>query len=58
MSPDSHSASPAKPDSYDNIRLHTDWSEHIVTIVATSLAVLIVAVIAVLMGMACFFVGA
>lgn len=49
---DSHPASPAKPDSYDNIRLHTDWSEHIVTMVATSIAVLIVAVIAVLMGMA------
>ena len=49
---DSHPASPAKPVSYEDIRLHTDWSEHIVTMVATSIAVLIVAVIAVLMGMA------
>ncbi len=32
--------------------LYPDWSEHIVTIVAASLAVLIVALIAVVMGMA------
>lgn len=32
--------------------LYTDWSEHIVTIVAASLAVLVVALIAVVMGMA------
>lgn len=52
MSLDSHTASPAKPVSYDDIGLHPDWREHIVTVVATSIAVLIVAVIAVLMGMA------
>ena len=32
--------------------LYPDWSEHIVTIVAASLAVLVVALIAVVMGMA------
>ena len=49
---DSHNASPAKPVSYYDIGLHPVWGERIVTVVATSLAVLIVAVIAVLMGMA------
>jgi hypothetical protein len=32
--------------------LYPDWSEHIVTIVAASLAVLVVALMAVVMGMA------
>ncbi len=32
--------------------LYPDWSEHLVTIIAASLAVLIVALIAVVMGMA------
>src|SRR5450759_1668979 len=45
---DSHPASPAKPVSYEDIRLHPSWTEHIVTMVATSIAVLIGAVIAVL----------
>jgi len=49
---DSHPASPIEPVSYDESGLHPNWSEHIVTVVATSIAVLIVAVIAVLMGMA------
>ena len=35
-----------------NKRLRANWSERIVTVVAASIAVLIVAVIAVLMGMA------
>jgi hypothetical protein len=52
MSSDSHPASPTKTVSYETISLHAGWNEHIVTIVATSIAVLIVAVIAVLMGMA------
>lgn len=52
MSLDSHTASPAKSVSYDDVGQHPVWGEHLVTIVATSLAVLIVAVIAVLMGMA------
>ena len=34
------------------VRLHPDWSERAVTVVAASIAVLIVATIAVLMGMA------
>jgi hypothetical protein len=52
MSSDTHPASPAEPDRYDDIGRHPVWGEHLVTVVATSLAVLIVAVIAVLMGMA------
>ena len=52
MSLDSQPASPAEPVSYDEIAPHPKWGEHIVTVVATSIAVLIVAVIAVLMGMA------
>ena len=48
---DSHTASPVEPVSYDDTGLHPDWSEHIITVVATSIAVLIVAVIAVLIGM-------
>lgn len=32
--------------------LHPNWSEHVVTVAAASIAVLIVATIAVLMGMA------
>jgi hypothetical protein len=49
---DSHPASPIEPVSYGDRGLHSNWGEHIVTVVATSLAMLIVAVIAVLMGMA------
>ena len=52
MSLDLHAATPAEPVSYDDIALHPNWGERIVTVVATSIAVLIVAVIAVLMGMA------
>lgn len=51
MSFDFHSASSAEPANYDDRGLHSNWREHIVTVVATSVAVLIVAVIAVLMGM-------
>ena len=52
MSLDIHTASPTEPVAYDDIGLHPNWSERIVTVVATSIAVLIVAVIAVLLGMA------
>ncbi|MBI3705716.1 MAG: hypothetical protein HY244_18125 [Rhizobiales bacterium] len=52
MSSDNPHASPLKPARYDNVGHHPVWSERIATVVATSLAVLIVAVIAVLMGMA------
>jgi hypothetical protein len=52
MSIDLHSASPAEPAGYKVIGLRANWSERIVTVVAVSIAVLIVAVIAVLMGMA------
>ena len=46
-----HSAA-AEPGGYESLRLRTNWSEGIVTIVAVSTAVLIVAIIAVCMGMA------
>ncbi len=49
---DSHPASPLEPVNYGDGRLHPNWSEHTITAVAISLAILIVAVIAVLMGMA------
>ena len=52
MSLDSPTASSAEPVSYDDSGLYPVWGEHLVTVVATSIAVLIVAVIAVLMGMA------
>ena len=50
-----HTISPYAPDEPAADRLGVldpDWSEHVVTIVAASLAVLIVAFIAVVMGMA------
>jgi hypothetical protein len=51
-SPDAHSATPGEPGGYESLRLRTNWSEGIVTVVAVSTAVLIVAIIAVCMGMA------
>jgi hypothetical protein len=50
-----HTIHPDAPDepAADRLGAHyPDWSEHIVTIVAASLAVLVVALIAVVMGMA------
>jgi hypothetical protein len=50
-----HTTRPDAPDEPAADRLgalYPDWSEHIVTIVAASSAVLIVALIAVVMGMA------
>jgi hypothetical protein len=52
MSFHSQTTSPTEPVRYDDVGLHPNWSEHMVTVVATSIALLIVAVIAVLMGMA------
>jgi len=52
MSPDYRSASSAEPVDYDDIAPPSNWRERAVTVVATSIAVLIVAVVAVLMGMA------
>jgi len=51
MSLDSHSATPDEPAGYRVIGLPANWSERIVTGVAVSMAVLIVALVAVLMGM-------
>jgi hypothetical protein len=50
-----HTTHPDAPDEPAAERLGTlypDWSEHLVTIIAASTAVLIVALIAVVMGMA------
>jgi len=44
--------SPEEPAADRIAALYPDWSEHIVTVVAASLAVLVVALIAVVMGMA------
>ena len=51
MSLDFHAASSAPPAAYDDTEPHPNWGERIVTVFATSIAVLIVAAIAVLMGM-------
>ena len=48
---DIHSASPPDPVAYDELGLQPNWRERVVTVVATSMAVLIVAITAVLMGM-------
>ncbi len=45
-------AAPTEPPPDGVVGLYPDWGERIVTIVAASLAVLIVALIAVVMGMA------
>lgn len=50
MSLDVRSALPADP-VYDDIRLQPNWRERVIVVVATSLAVLTIAIIAVLMGM-------
>jgi len=54
MSLDNHIAYPAptKPTAGGVVGFVSDWSERIVTVLAAGCAVLIVAVIAVLMGMA------
>jgi hypothetical protein len=52
MSLEVQSANPPEPAAYDHIGLRANWGERAVTVVAVSMAVLIVAVIAVLMGMA------
>jgi hypothetical protein len=52
MSLEVDSTTPPEPAAYDYIGLRAGWGERAVTAVAVSMAVLIVAVIAVLMGMA------
>jgi hypothetical protein len=47
---DSHTALPADSVRYDDATLHPKWSEHVVTMAAIGIALLIVALIAVLMG--------
>jgi hypothetical protein len=46
------STTPAESAGYRDIAFLADWSDRLVTVVATGLAVLIVAIVAVLMGMA------
>jgi hypothetical protein len=52
MSLDVHSTTPDEPATYNYIGLRAGWGERTITIAAVSIGVLIVAVIAVLMGMA------
>lgn len=52
MSLDSQSTSSPDRVLYHDAALQPDWSERVVVVVATSLAVLIVAAVTVLMGMA------
>jgi hypothetical protein len=52
MSRDAHSTAPVEPAGYEDFGLCAHWGERTVTVVATSIGVLIVAVIAVLLGMA------
>ena len=47
-----HSTTRPEPTIYDRIGLRADWGEQVVTIIAVSMGVLVVALIAVLMGMA------
>ncbi len=51
MSLDIRRASQAQLDAYEKAAAQTNWGERIVTVIAASIAVLIVAIIAVLMGM-------
>ena len=52
MSLDLHQASSPDPMLYNDLGLQPNWGERAIVVVATSLAVLIVATITVLMGMA------
>ena len=52
MSLEVHSTTRPEPTIYDRIGLRADWGEQAVTIIAVSMGVLVVALIAVLMGMA------
>jgi len=52
MSLDSQSVSPTDPAGHDGVALQPDWRERVVVVVTASMAVLIVAITAVLMGMA------
>lgn len=47
-----HPAAPGEPAADRLAAVYPDWSESVVTIVAASLAVLVVALIAIVMGMA------
>ena len=47
-----HNAAPTEPQPADIGGLRASWGERVVTVAATTIAILIVAAIAVLMGMA------
>jgi hypothetical protein len=55
MFPDVHPATPDEPVAYDNIGVRINLGEAAVTVLAVSMGVLIVAVIAFVMGMASGF---
>ncbi len=52
MSLDTHSTTPSESAPYAGIGFRADWSENVVAILAAGTGVLVVAVIAVLMGLA------
>lgn len=52
MSLDFHSGSSDESIAFRGVGQQSDWNERLITVLATSLGVLIVAAIAVLMGMA------
>ena len=51
-----YSAAPAEALPTDNAGLHANWREQVTAVVAASIAVLIVAVIAALMGVICILI--
>ncbi len=52
MSLDTHSTTPSEPAAYGGIGFRADWSENVVTVLAACTGVLVVALFAVLMGLA------
>lgn len=51
MSLDTHPTSPPDPAPYAGLGFRADWSEHVVTVLAAGIGILVVALIAVLMGL-------
>jgi hypothetical protein len=52
MSLDSQSTTPPEPAPYGGIGFRAEWSENVVTVLAVGTGVLVVALVAVLMGLA------
>ena len=51
MSLDTHPTTPPDPSPYARLGFRADWSEQVVTVLAVGIGVLVVALIAVLMGL-------